>query len=328
MPSIKQIAEKAGVSISTVSFVLNGKGNEYRISKETQDKILQVAGELNYVPKERKTYKSSASYAMRIVLLVASRSSSMHYGTLFACLQNALYDAQCPVQLSMQAYIPGKLSQCDTLMGELCDGMIIAGLNEIDYEYLHELQTDIPIVLYNHKSDRFPYVACDNYNSTISVVSMFAAHKKNNVCMVSPFADSTGFNSHLLGFSNGCAINNIENATIFFCEYSKKGGEKIAGRIMQHEPDAIFVSSYQIALSILQELTQRGVSVPQQVELVSIAPFDVSVGGDDMITTLDIPANEMISAALNMLIDIKYRDENIQPKVFPMDITYRQSCPK
>lgn len=328
MPSIKQIAEKAGVSISTVSFVLNGKGKEYRISKETQAKVLQAAEELHYVVKEKKTYQSTASYSMRIVLLVASRSSSMHYGALFGYLQNALYDAQCPVQVSMQAYIPGRLEMCDTLKGELCDGIIIAGLNEIDYAYLHSLQTEIPIVLYNHKSERFPYVCCDSYQSTVSLVSLFAEHKRSSIYMVSPFADSTGFNEHLLGFSNGCAVNNIENAGIVFCEYSQEGGEQIALKLLSHHPDAVFVSSYQVAIGLTQELLRQGVRIPEEVEVVSVMPFDLRIGNSDNITTLDIPANEMISEALNMLIDVKYHSAIVHSKELPMDMTYRISCPK
>lgn len=49
-PNIVNIAEISGFSTTTVSRVLNGKAEKYRISKETQNKIESVAKELNYVP--------------------------------------------------------------------------------------------------------------------------------------------------------------------------------------------------------------------------------------------------------------------------------------
>ncbi len=50
--NIVDIAEKSGFSITTVSRVLNGKADKYRISKDTQQKIKATAEELNYVPNE------------------------------------------------------------------------------------------------------------------------------------------------------------------------------------------------------------------------------------------------------------------------------------
>ena len=49
MSTIKDIAKAAGVSIATVSIVLNGKGRERKISQETQQRIYKIAQDLNYV---------------------------------------------------------------------------------------------------------------------------------------------------------------------------------------------------------------------------------------------------------------------------------------
>ena len=52
MPTIKDIAKAADVSIATVSIVLNGKGKERKISGETQKRILEIAHKMNYVPNQ------------------------------------------------------------------------------------------------------------------------------------------------------------------------------------------------------------------------------------------------------------------------------------
>jgi len=50
--NIKDIATKTGLTISTVSRVLNGKAEEYRIGKKSQQKIIETAKELNYIPNQ------------------------------------------------------------------------------------------------------------------------------------------------------------------------------------------------------------------------------------------------------------------------------------
>ena len=55
MASIKDVAAKAQVSISTVSIIINGKSKERKISKETQEKVLNAMKELNYQPNLSET---------------------------------------------------------------------------------------------------------------------------------------------------------------------------------------------------------------------------------------------------------------------------------
>ena len=67
MSTIKDIAREAGVSIATVSIVLNGKGPERKISVETQKRIHHIAQQLNYVPNQSAKKLRSAqkdSYAI------------------------------------------------------------------------------------------------------------------------------------------------------------------------------------------------------------------------------------------------------------------------
>lgn len=63
--TIKDIAKAAGVSIATVSIVLNGKGRERKISQETQQRIYKIAQDLNYVPNQSaKKLRSAKKTAM------------------------------------------------------------------------------------------------------------------------------------------------------------------------------------------------------------------------------------------------------------------------
>ncbi len=328
MSSIKDVAKLANVSLSTVSFVINGKGDEFRISKATQQRVFDAANALGYKVSKKNVPAQNQSFLMRIVMLVAIRSSLSHYGSFFASLQNAQYDLDCPVEISMQAYFPGKLSECNTLKGEFCDGLIISGMNQADISFLEQLDTEIPIILFNCESDEFPQVICDDSQSSASIVNLFVSRGHSNVSMVTPLIDAGGFNRHLLGFANGCASNNVETASVFFCEYSREGGQRSVDQLIRCGATAVYTTSYQIALGILQELQSRKIEVPQEMEIISINPIDSLPGDGDLITTLDIPVNEMISTALLMLIDLKNKKQIERRKLFPMNLIYRSTCPK
>ena len=326
--SIKDIAKFANVSPSTVSFVINGKGDEFRISKETQRRVFDAAKNLGYRISEKKLLSAGQKFCMRVVMLVATRSSFSHYGSLFGSLQNALYELDYPIEISMQGYIPGKLSECNTLKGELCDGLIISGMNRADLAFLEQIDTEIPIVLYNCESNRFPKVICDDLSSAANIVNLFVSRGHSNICMITPLVDSEGFNRHLLGFANGCTSNNIGVSSIFFCEYSQEGGRQSVEHFLRCGATAIYATSYPIAMGILQELRAREIAVPDEIELISVNPNDSLPSDGSEITTLDMPVNEMLSTALKMLLDLKQKKQIEKRIVFPMNLTYRLTCPE
>ena len=62
MATIKDIAEKANVSLSTVSLIINGKASERKISQETEQRVLKIMREINYIPNiSAKTMRSGAT---------------------------------------------------------------------------------------------------------------------------------------------------------------------------------------------------------------------------------------------------------------------------
>ena len=74
--TIKDIAKAAGVSIATVSIVLNGKGRERKISQETQQRIYKIAQDLNYVPNQYgKEASVSTKGQLRHCFLLGNRLS-------------------------------------------------------------------------------------------------------------------------------------------------------------------------------------------------------------------------------------------------------------
>ena len=77
---IKNIADKLGLSVSTVSVVLNGRGDQVRISKETQKKVLNAAKEINYQPNiyARRLRQAANEEAPYVLDRKSTRLNSSH----------------------------------------------------------------------------------------------------------------------------------------------------------------------------------------------------------------------------------------------------------
>ena len=104
---IKQIAEQAGVSPGTVSLVLNGRGDELRISKVTQQRVKEVAKELNYQPniyarRLRSTKTGKTSKVIAVFWSTEFMDDMM--GRFFLGMQKVLLDGGHEVEFFIQLF--------------------------------------------------------------------------------------------------------------------------------------------------------------------------------------------------------------------------------
>lgn len=324
----KEIAVRANVSPSTVSIVLNGKSREFRISTETANKVLEVAKELGFEVPEKIQLDHLSRNCPSITLLVANRLSTINKSTFFSGLQQAQYEFNEEIEVSMQPYINGKLSRCQLLKGGTTDGIIISGLNDTDYQYLIDNPPPIPVVLYNHESDVFPYVIADNIGCDQEIVSEMSNQGVKSIMLITPFVGSFGFNEHIKGVYNACYEKEIRDLTIVYVEYSREGGVDAANKIMLNNPDAVFFNSLVIANGAVEEFKRRDYEYLDHHKIVSIGFYGVIDDSRLDLTTVNIPSEEMITAGVDTLIRMIRKKSYTHGQVFPLDFTYRKSFQK
>ncbi len=165
--SIKDIAQKVGVSNATVSLVLNGKEKQGRVSKDMAERIRQVVREMHYQPN-RLARSLQSGKSQTIGLLVADISNPF-FGTLAFYVQNELEKAG-------YAVIIMNTNESDTQMGKMIellrsrqvDGFIIVP-TEFGEEYIRQLlEANLPLVLVDrcYPDMETANVLIDNYQAT------------------------------------------------------------------------------------------------------------------------------------------------------------------
>jgi len=334
MASMKQIAELANVSVTTASIVLNGKGEQQRISAETQRRVMEAARALDYRPNiSAKRLRSGGETVAPVIALfwtLDTRSSLL--GPFLKGVQDAMQTLEVEHELLIQPFVGSRIQDVKSLMtGTRFNGAIITNATEEDENYLNEAELNIPIVLYQRSSDKHSFVTVDNYGTGQRIARLLASRGHTRVGLILPQVSSSAIRLRKEGFlqeaaSLGMAVS--ENH-IAYGEFSESGGYKAALQIIisEERPTALFISSDQMAVGALLALREQGVQVPADMEIVGHDDYDNARYSVPPLTTVHLPIQEMAAACVHMLVDLL--GHKIAPPVsrmFETQIIVRETC--
>lgn len=164
MATIKDIAREAGVSVSTVSFVLNSTLENTRTSPETWKKVRRVMEELHYQPSNtaRKLRKSAADQR-NVCLLWPLEYNYTAIGEFLVLLQDTFDEAGFDCGITVHTFREGKLEGVFRKMEEeWMDGAIVALPDTRDMEWLEGHAPKLPTVLLGRQLHEYSFVRADN----------------------------------------------------------------------------------------------------------------------------------------------------------------------
>ncbi|WP_201318860.1 LacI family DNA-binding transcriptional regulator [Paenibacillus sp. EPM92] len=337
MASIKEIAQLANVSQGTASMVLNGKGDHYRISAATQEKIMEAARRLNYQPNiSARRLRSGGETVLPIIALFWSIDTRAALINRFLKgLQqsiNAIADEQ-EYEILIQPYVGTKLNEVHSLLtGTRFNGAIIANPTEQDEAYLEEVTPMVPIVLYQRSSNKYSYVNVDSYLTGEKVAELFASRGHRQVGVIVPDVSSSAIRLRMEGFLNkGRELGmEIQEQHLVFEDFSERGGYQAVQRLLDHGsalPTALFSASDQMAVGALMALNEAGKAVPQDVEIVGHDDDEITQYTVPTLTTVHLPVEQMADACFHLLAGMmQHRYQQSVSKVFETHLVIRRSC--
>ena len=269
---LKQIAGQAGVSVSTVSIVLNGRGDEMRISAATQARVRECARQADYTPNiyARKLRKSAPGSGAKVVGIFWSTDfldESM--GEFFLNANQTIAEKHYSIDFSIHFFPPGKLSEIgDQLNPWQYNGMIFCGTRKEDVAYLESLALDIPIVLSNNaQTERLSSVFVDNIDVGKRSAQELYSHGYRRAGIITQSRLSTGAGIRRFGFATeaerlGMTVRSEWCAGVDFSDFAAANRE--IERIFSgpETPEALFVVSYHNVISIIMAMNNRGMLRP------------------------------------------------------------------
>jgi Transcriptional regulators len=308
---IKEIAEHLGVSPGTVSIVLNGRGDNMRISKATQQRVKDAAREMNYQPNiyARRLRSAGMEIASKVIAIFWSTDfTDDTMGRFFKGIQLAVKEKDYKVEFFIQLFDFDHLSDCKNIMtSSRFSGIIVSGVSDADAEFLNANRFDLPILLMNRNEQRYHCVYVNDYEIGKSCGRLFFTRNHKHAGLISMKRKGYGAGLRQLGFLEACSKYQIEVKSEWFQEGEGRdfiSGYEATKRLLQckDKPTAIFVMSAGQVLGTVQACKDAGISIPGDIEVLTYGDSDVFEYFSPSISSVHIPMETMAENALNLLI--------------------------
>lgn len=333
--TLKDIAERAGVSTTTVSRILNDRTTGVPIREETRQKVISIAAEMGYRPNiMARALRGSRS---SLIGVITQNISSRFHSQILRGINDAA------VQRSYRVFLGHVARQVDLALDYAsmfeqshADGILIVGELQGDQDALNRL-------VYQHRhvvgvSDRisrrhFPGVYGDSVGGTqLALEHLWGLGHRSIICVADPSLQDSKLRADVYSRfmdEHGVADRIHVHLTSRSFEASTQAGREIFASFSgSDQPTAIFATTDAIAIGLLQAAYQMHVSVPEQVSIVGFDDIDIAGFTIPPLTTVRQSGAEMGYRAANLLIDMIEQERDgteVEDIVLESSLVVRQS---
>lgn len=332
MATIKEVAEKAGLSVSTVSRYLN---DHPYISEEKRKKIKAAMEELNYTPSLIATQLRSKK-GTTIGILV-SRITNPFFSYLVDAIERCA-KAQNYNVLIMQTYDDknAELHMLELLKQQVISGIIMCSI-EGDIATIENYKKYGPIVLCNEQvpGSTLPQISTNqeqaSYQATRYLIDQ--GYQKIAYCTGGSLTRGGHGNLRTSGFERALIEGGFSMKIdwIFKQVHTIDDGKEVARKLLalpqDERPDAIFTSSDEVAGGILEEYLQQGKRVPEDLAILGFDNQPYTAFLSVPLTTIAQPVKPLGEEATKLLIaEIEEKEYQVETKDLKLELIIRKSA--
>jgi LacI family transcriptional regulator len=305
MATMKQVAERAGVSISTVSHVIN---NTRVVSNDVRQRVLGIIDEMRYIPSAvARSLKNDKTYTIGVLV---PNSSNPYFAELIRWIEDAAFELGYNIILcNAHGGAQKQTAYLRLLMEKRIDGLVLIASGADDEQDLLLRYDAVPIVQLERA---LPGLDADlvlagqeegGYQATRHLIEL--GHR-DIVCVSGP-ADLPRTRERVGGFMRameeaGLAVTHDH---IVHEEFTSAGGHAAFTRLLAwpQRPTAVFVTSDLMALGGLCAAGAAGVRVPAQLSVAGFDDIAAARYALPPLTSVAPPKRDMANLAIELLID-------------------------
>lgn len=322
MATIKDVAEVAGITVTTVSRVLNNRGY---ISEKTRKKVYDAMQQLNYRPNEMA--RSLLRKKSNLIGLIIPTVAHPFFSELTNYIEYYAYKLGYKILLcnSYQDSVKEK-EYIMMLKSNQVDGIIMASHTlEID-EYLN---VNLPIVAIDRMfSKSIPFITSDNYGGGVLATNLLIDEGCKKLAHISGFLDlETPANNRYKAFLDVVTKRNIESVILETQLGILENYEEIVYKLFEEHPDidGIFASSDMIGISVIKVARELGKEIPKDLKIVGYDDITFSSLISPSLTTIKQPIEQMGELVIQLLIDQMEQKEVPLENVLPITLVERET---
>lgn len=323
--SLKDIAKEAGVSVTTVSLIINNKSQNGRISAAVVARVNKIIKEKNYQPniiaRSLRTGKSttiglivediSNHFFASISKTIERVANKNGYKVIYASTDNDDQKARELVEMM-------QLNQVD--------GIIITPTIGIKSAIEELIKQEKPIVLFDRY---FPgmnvsYIVLDNFKGAYDMTSHLIKKGYKNIAFITVSSKMNQLQQRLEGYKKALEDNQLANTNLvleFKYESDKAEKLKAIDKFLQKnkQVDALFFSTNYLGIIGVEYMTNQKLKIPQDYGFVSFDDHELFKFLNPAITVMAQPIELLANEAINALLSLikKKQADVIQKKLAP-----------
>lgn len=316
MATIREISERAGVSIATVSKVLNGKPG---VRQETANEILSIADSLNYRPNLNARFlKSGRSQTLGIITedLTVFNSPEIVDGIAVACEKRGYHYILGNLRFDKKyGNGPRKEKESTLLLRSTVNDMLSKQVDGIVYVGCHSHvvisltdHADIPFVCaYCTSSDpNVPSVLYDDRIAACEATKVLLQKGVREIGMITGLMNSIHSINRTYGFQDALFQAGVPyNPSLSLNgDWSRESGYRFAAPLIEAGVKAIFAHNDLIATGVIDWCNQNNIIVGKDIYLIGFDNREISTVSRPTLSTVALPLFDIGFAAGNMLLDI------------------------
>ncbi|MCD8106153.1 MAG: LacI family transcriptional regulator [Lachnospiraceae bacterium] len=339
--SLKKIAEMTGVSVSTVSRVLNNR--DYNCaSEEVKDRIWAAAEKIQYVPNEsarnlKKGNKANGGTPARSLAIILERFESLDddpfFRELYRSVEQEAFSRGC--MISGVQVLDARRGNTEALKsrGNLADGYIILGRSSPQtLSHLKAIGKNIVSISRNPTHFEIDEIICDGRSAAERAIEYLISKGYRRI----GYIGDCSYEDRYVGYCDTLIRNGLpmDYANIIPSDQTAKGGCAAMKKLLEQKTaDAVFCANDATAIGALQgwreyradkQYARKTAPLPA---LISIDDIRAAAEVTPSLTTVHVPHEDMGKTAVKVLLDRieKGHTENIRVE-FPSRLVIRESC--
>ncbi|WP_053361852.1 LacI family DNA-binding transcriptional regulator [Bacillus sp. FJAT-27251] len=335
--TIKDVAKAANVAPSTVSRVI---ANSPRISERTKEKVREVMKQLGYHPNF--IARSLASQATRAIgLVLPSSTDIVSQNPFFPIVLGGLSDGAHSKQYALHM-TTGKTEEeifegvVSMVQGGRVDGVILLSSRVEDPLVSYLLEQDFPFVVIGKpfkNVEQITHVDNDNFKAAKDATNYLLSLGHEQIGFIGGNLNLVVTVERLLGYEKALRDAGLPliNEYVIHDEFLREGGREAVQALLALKklPTAMLVADDLMALGVLNALDELGISVPEDVSIVSFNNVLVAEMARPPLTSVDINIFDLgYEASKSLIQKIENPKEPTKRIIIPYELVKRSSCAK
>ncbi|WP_226583807.1 catabolite control protein A [Halobacillus litoralis] len=326
--TIYDVAREANVSMATVSRVVNGNPN---VKPATRKKVHDAIERLGYRPNA--VARGLASKKTTTVGVIIPDISSIFFAELARGIEDIATMYNYNIILSNSDQNKDKeLHLINAMLGKQVDGLIFMG-GKITEDHIREFKTSsVPIALAAtvDESKETPSVNINYQEAAYEATQLLLNHDNQRVAFVAGPEDTVINTEKLEGYKRAMKEHGQENPDelIISGDYSYDSGHEALEQIleMEQQPTAVFVASDEMALGVIHGAQDRGIRVPEDLEVFGFDNTRLATMVRPTLSTVVQPMYDIGAVAMRLLTKFMNKEEvDEQNVILPHRIIERNS---